>query len=232
MPTKKDATKKIPLTEKLSAENESLDQVVDDFLAIIREAFSFAGEQFIRIKEQSVNQQRKLLRSKLSDPEAVYEVALEALNKVDHTVSHQKTTVANHSKEAITLLRERLLHRLENTQILVVKYKQLPVEKKRNPSGWVHPYVKKVRGTIYPLVDGKRELDNLEHWYWVYRWAEKSPSARRKNGHVLKGIQLKHSQVKPVQFAIDCCADRVKIVEHLSRRGRQHSEEVTPFSLM
>jgi hypothetical protein len=63
------------LLEKPSAKDEALDKVVDDFLAIIREAFSFAGDQFMRIKEQSVSQQRKLLKAKLSDAETIYEVA-------------------------------------------------------------------------------------------------------------------------------------------------------------
>jgi phage regulator Rha-like protein len=209
--------KKLLLEPRPVQDAESLDKVVDDFLAIIREAFNFAGEQFIRIKEQSVTQQRKLLKAKLSDPDAIYEVALEALNKVDHTVTHQSSKVTNHSQSAIASLRERLLERLENTSALVVRYKELPAKVKHNPSGWVHPYLKKVGNVEYPLVKGKRDPDGLDDWYWVYRWAEKSPQARRKNGHIHRAIQLKRHQVKPVQFAIDCGASREKIVEQLKK---------------
>lgn len=206
-------------------ESESLDAVVDDFLAIIREAFNFAGEQFIRIKEQSVSQQRKLLKAKLSDPDAIYEVALEALNKVDHTVTHQSSKVVNHSQSAIASLRERLLERLENSPALVIKYKEIEASKKRSASGWIHPCLKKVGSVHYPLVSGERDPDNLEHWYWVYRWAEKNSRSHRKNGCILRGIQLKRYQVKTVQFAIDCGANRERIVEQLKKnsdRTRRH----------
>jgi phage regulator Rha-like protein len=209
--------KKLLLEPRPAQDAESLDKVVDDFLAIIREAFNFAGEQFIRIKEQSVTQQRKLLKAKLSDPDAIYEVALEALNKVDHTVTHQSSKVTNHSQSAIATLRERLLTRLENTPALVVRYKELSESVKRNPSGWVHPYLKKVGSVEYPIVKGKRNPDAIDDWYWVYRWSEKNSRSRRKNGCILRGIQLKRHQVKPVQFAIDCGAARERIVEQLNK---------------
>jgi hypothetical protein len=143
---------------------------------------------------------------------------VEALNKVDHTTSHQKTKVEQTiALKRFASLRERLLERLENTPALVVRYKELPESVKRNPSGWVHPYLKKVGAVEYPIVKGKRNPNELDDWYWVYRWAEKSPQARRKNGYVHKGIQLKRHQVKAVQFAIDCRASCERIVEQLRK---------------
>lgn len=84
--------------------------------------------------------------------------------------------------------------------------RSFPLEKSR-ASGWIEQQTKntKLKGGIiatYPRVEGERDPDNLEHWYWNYRYEVKTDSAKSDNGHVTKAVSLKRSQVAAVQLAI------------------------------
>ena len=79
---------------------------------------------------------------------------------------------------------------LKQQQSLVLGDNQnslLPLEleptTKRKASGWLERYTKskKLKGgaiATYPRVEGEREPNNSEHWYWAYRWEEKRGTAK------------------------------------------------------
>lgn len=77
----------------------------------------------------------------------------------------------------------------------------------KNPSGWLEHYTKAKKlksGLIacYPRVEGERDLENLEHWYWAYRWEEKRDNAKSDNGYVTRAVSLPRNKVEAVQLAI------------------------------
>ncbi len=70
-------------------------------------------------------------------------------------------------------------------------------------SGWLHKYSKLKNtkfGVIeYPRVEGQREPDNVKHWYWNYRWYERS----RKDGKLhIQSIYIPQKLVSKVRSAI------------------------------
>ncbi len=78
---------------------------------------------------------------------------------------------------------------------------------KRKASGWLERYTKtkKVKGgnsVTYPRVEGEREPNNSEHWYWAYRWEEKRDTAKSNNGYVTRAVSLPKNKVEAVQIAI------------------------------
>lgn len=78
---------------------------------------------------------------------------------------------------------------------------------KRKASGWLERYTKSKRlknGAIatYPRVEGDRDPDNSEHWYWAYRWEEKRDTAKSDNGYVTRAVSLPKNKVEAVQLAI------------------------------
>lgn len=84
---------------------------------------------------------------------------------------------------------------------------ELKLEKAGRASGWLEPYTKTKllkRGitTTYPLVEGERDSDNPHHWYWAYRWEEKTQGAKSDNGYVTRAVSLPRHQVTAVQEAI------------------------------
>jgi len=74
-------------------------------------------------------------------------------------------------------------------------------------SGWLEHYTKNKKlkqGIIatYPRVQGERDPDNPEHWYWAYRWEEKRGNAKSDNGYVTRAISLPRHKVQAVNLAI------------------------------
>lgn len=83
-------------------------------------------------------------------------------------------------------------------------------------SGWLEKYTKNKKlksgvTTTYPRVEGEREPDNPEHWYWAYRWEEKRESAKSGNGCVTRAISLPKDKVQAVSLAIarDCPVEKI-----------------------
>lgn len=78
---------------------------------------------------------------------------------------------------------------------------------KRKASGWLERYTKtkKLKGgaiATYPRVEGERDPNNSEHWYWAYRWEEKRDTAKSDNGYVTRAVSLPKNKVEAVQLAI------------------------------
>ncbi|WP_200892518.1 hypothetical protein [Aliterella atlantica] len=78
---------------------------------------------------------------------------------------------------------------------------------KRKASGWLERYTKSKKlksGAIatYPRVEGDRNPENNEHWYFAYRWEEKRDTAKSDNGYVTCAVSLPKNKVEAVQLAI------------------------------
>jgi len=78
---------------------------------------------------------------------------------------------------------------------------------KRYASGWLEHYVKTKKlknGTIstFPKVEGHREQDFPEHWYWAYKYEEKNPVAKSSNGFITRAVSVPCSKVVSVKYAI------------------------------
>ncbi|NJR72955.1 MAG: hypothetical protein HC773_03170 [Scytonema sp. CRU_2_7] len=59
-------------------------------------------------------------------------------------------------------------------------------------------------GTIstFPKVEGYREADNPEHWYWAYKWEERNPKALSPNGYITRAVSVPSNKVYQVRYAI------------------------------
>ncbi len=84
---------------------------------------------------------------------------------------------------------------------------ELQLTTRRKASGWLERYTKtkKLKGgaiATYPRVEGEREPNNSEHWYWAYRWEEKRDTAKSDNGYVTRAVSLPKNKVEAVQIAI------------------------------
>jgi hypothetical protein len=80
-------------------------------------------------------------------------------------------------------------------------------KRKRPASGWLERYTKNKKlkdGTIatFPKVEGHREPDTSEHWYWAYKYEEKSDNAKSPNGFITRAVSVPVSKVGLVRYAI------------------------------
>lgn len=73
----------------------------------------------------------------------------------------------------------------------------LPLEKSR-ASGWLEQRTKTIKGVTYPKVEGCRDKDNLDHWYWEYRYEEKSEKSISDNGYITRSVYLKGDLKKKI----------------------------------
>lgn len=102
---------------------------------------------------------------------------------------------------------------------------------RRKASGWLERYTKtkKLKGgaiATYPRVEGERDPNNSEHWYFAYRWEEKRDTAKSDNGYVTRAVSLPKNKVEAVQLAI---ARRWSPDEILSFiRGAEERGKITP----
>jgi hypothetical protein len=81
------------------------------------------------------------------------------------------------------------------------------LSKKRSASGWLEHYTKNKKlkdGTIatFPRVEGHREPEEPSHWYWAYKYEEKTPIAKSANGFVTRAFSVPSSKVYSVRYAI------------------------------
>lgn len=84
--------------------------------------------------------------------------------------------------------------------------------RRRKASGWLECYLKNKKlksGDIatYPRVLGERDNQdpmtaNPHHYYWAYKYEQKSPKARSNNGFISKAIGLHPSSVDAVRAVI------------------------------
>ncbi|MFP5275406.1 hypothetical protein [Coleofasciculus sp.] len=96
-------------------------------------------------------------------------------------------------------------------------------------SGWLEHYTKNKKlkqGIIatYPRVQGERDPDNPEHWYWAYRWEEKRENAKSDNGYITRAISLPRHKVQAVNLAIARHWSVTKILSFI--RGERVKTEV------
>lgn len=78
---------------------------------------------------------------------------------------------------------------------------------KRKASGWLERYTKTKKlkdGTnaTYPRIEGEREPNNSEHWYWMWRYELKDSSAASSRGYRTKAFHIEISKVLVVKSAI------------------------------
>lgn len=81
------------------------------------------------------------------------------------------------------------------------------VTQPKNPSGWLEHYTKNKQlksGAIatYPSVEGERDPDNPQHWYWAYRYEEKKKSAKSDNGYITRAVSVSRVKVEAIKLAI------------------------------
>ncbi|GEM_PF-5794541 len=81
------------------------------------------------------------------------------------------------------------------------------LSKKRSASGWLEHYTKNKKlkdGTIatFPRVEGHREPEEPSHWYWAYKYEEKTPIAKSANGCITRAFSVPSSLVYSVRYAI------------------------------
>lgn len=93
-------------------------------------------------------------------------------------------------------------------------------ESGRTASGWLEHYTKNKQlksGAIatYPRLEGERDQDNLEHWFWAYRWEEKKESAKPDNGYITRAVSLPKNKVEAVRLAIACGWSVAKILQFI-----------------
>lgn len=92
------------------------------------------------------------------------------------------------------------------------------LKRKRPASGWLEHYTKNKKlkdGTIatFPKVEGRREPDNPEHWYWAYKYEEKNSKAKSPNGFITRAVSVPSSKVCSVRYAIASRWSVAKILE-------------------
>jgi hypothetical protein len=95
------------------------EELVEEWLNIVKEVYLAAGEAIARVKGKTANQQLELLRAQAEKPEHLALIALETLNKVEHTATHQHSRLMNHAVLQIDVLRTQLIERLR-------KFERLP----------------------------------------------------------------------------------------------------------
>ena len=103
---------------------------------------------------------------------------------------------------------------LKRKQSLVLgdnQNKSIPLEleptTKRKASGWLERYTKTKKlksgdSATYPRVEGERDSDNSEHWYWMWRYELKDSSAASSRGYRTKAFHIEISKVLVVKSAI------------------------------
>jgi hypothetical protein len=102
---------------------------------------------------------------------------------------------------------------------------------RRKASGWLERYTKtkKLKGgaiATYPRVEGEREPNNSEHWYFAYRWEEKRDTAKSDNGYVTRAVSLPKSKVEAVQIAIARKWSQEKILSFI--QGAEDDSKIIP----
>lgn len=102
---------------------------------------------------------------------------------------------------------------------------------KRKASGWLERYTKtkKLKSgdrATYPRVEGDRDPDNSEHWYWAYRWEEKRDTAKSDNGYVTRAVSLPKNKVEAVQLAITRRWSQEQILSFI--QGAEDNSKIIP----
>ena len=55
----------------------------------------------------------------------------------------------------------------------------------------------------YCKIDGiYRDPDEPTHWYWAYKYEEKSPKAKSANGFITRAVSVPSNKVYSVRYAI------------------------------
>jgi hypothetical protein len=103
------------------------------------------------------------------------------------------------------------IHRAQETEfpleLLETQKKRRGARGKEQASGWLEHYTKEKKlksgaSASYPRVDGERDPENPEHWYWAYRYEEKREGAKSDNGYVTRAVSLPQCKVEAVRLAI------------------------------
>lgn len=93
-------------------------ELIEEWLNLVKEVYLAAGEAIARVKGKTASQQIELLRVQAEKPEHLALIALEALNKVEHTATHQHSRLMNHAVLQVDVLRTQLIERLRKSERL------------------------------------------------------------------------------------------------------------------
>jgi len=134
------------------------------------------------------------------------------LGETENPLELKSDPVLGETENPLELKSDPVLGETENPLELksrsVLGETENPLElKSSRASGWLEHYTKNKKlkqGIIatYPRVQGERDPDNPEHWYWAYRWEEKRGNAKSDNGYVTRAISLPRHKVQAVSLAI------------------------------
>jgi hypothetical protein len=86
----------------------------------------------------------------------------------------------------------------------------------RSPCGSLSSVTRTIRGKTYPIVDGDRDPDNLQHWNWQYTYKEKVPN----EGFRSRSVSVPRAKVTEVRSML---TSGRPISEILAFLGRVHN---------
>jgi len=107
--------------------------------------------------------------------------------KIGRREFEEAITTKHQQLAHIDLVLGKLQHQTISAQSFNVKHPlELKLEKTGRASGWLEPCTKTklLKSGItatYPLVEGERDPNNPHHWYWAYRYEEKTQGATKSD---------------------------------------------------
>jgi hypothetical protein len=85
--------------------------------------------------------------------------------------------------------------------------------KSRSPSGSLSGVTRTIKGKTYPIIDGDRDPDNLQHWNWQYTFKEKIPNG----GFRSRSVSVPRAKVSEVRSMLTSGSSISEILAFLGR---------------
>jgi hypothetical protein len=83
----------------------------------------------------------------------------------------------------------------------------------RSPSGSLSGVTRTIKGKTYPIVDGDRDPDNLQHWNWQYTFKEKIPN----EGFRSRSVSVPRTKVSEIRSMLTSGSSISEILAFLGR---------------
>jgi hypothetical protein len=84
----------------------------------------------------------------------------------------------------------------------------------RSPSGSLSGVTRTIKGKTYPIVDGDRDPDNLQHWTWQYTFKEKIPN----EGFRSRSVSVPRTKVLEIHSMLTSGSSISEILAFLGRK--------------
>jgi hypothetical protein len=81
----------------------------------------------------------------------------------------------------------------------------------RPPSGSLNKYTSNKQGITYPRIDGNRDPDNLNHWYWQFTYKEPSTRGKLRS----RAISVPRKHVATVRSMVAAAASVAAVLSFL-----------------